>query len=282
MANTGNWPVRGGPTGEGKNNFDVNDLIYCQITFATSNREPVVKMEKEYPNKKMNLNIYSYNEIFFYRAIRNYITRGVSIQQQQLLLILNSFGSESHNTFLRELYDIWEQDDIANVYIVSIRAKLVELCAAAQQDNMHDFYDSGRTIVANFKKLAQKYINHGAVLPGANGIVSFNHLKEGDFIAVGLKRFCDFKENHHKDGKFAIDTISEEHKRHFNTLVEHAPPPTFLNNEKGEKSEYSSQNYQNIDLLFFFLEIAQIPHYLKNNFLFLNNQKHVLKFFLQI
>ena len=42
------------------------------------------------------------------------------------------------------------------------------------------------------------------------------------------------------------------------------------------------QNYQNIDLLFFFLEIAQIPHYLKNNFLFLNNQKHALKFFLQI
>ena len=241
MANTGNWPVRGGPTKKGENNFDVNDLIYCQITFATSNREQVVKMVNANHNKNLNLNIYSYNEIFFYRAIRNYITGGVSIQQQQLLLILNSFGSESHNTFLRALYDIWQQDNIATVSIVSFKAKLVELCAAAQQDNMHDFYDSGRTIVANFKKLAQKYINHGAVLPGAgaNGIVSFNHLKEGDFSAVGLKRFCDFKENHHKDGKFAIDTISEEHKRHFNTLVEHAPPPTFLNNEKGENSENS-------------------------------------------
>jgi len=249
MANTGNWPVRGGAMGgamgegegegegNGENGFDVDDLICYQITFATRHIKPSVVNAN--PNNYPDLKIYSYNEIFFYRAIRNYITSCVSIQKQQLLLILNSFGSESHNTFLRELYDIWNQVDIANVYIVSIRAKLVELCAAAQQDNMHDFYDSGRTIVANFKKIAQKYINHGALLYGENGIVSFNHLKEGDFSAVGLKRFCDFKENHHKDGKFAIDTISEEHKRHFNTLVEHAPPPTFLNNEKGENTENS-------------------------------------------
>ena len=107
---------------------------------------------------------YLCNEIYILRAIGDYrLAAGKSITDGELVRIIDSFQHAPEGSFLRELYTICTYLNEfsgagaapAYAYFNSIRDVLSKLCDAAQQDNMHDFYDTGRSIVTNFKKTAK-------------------------------------------------------------------------------------------------------------------------------
>jgi len=220
--------------------------IYDSMTFSSRASYPSPQCNQHRRNTSLMQNVpdlapgeikqdsYLCNEIYIFRAIGDYITAdGKSITDNELDYIINSFQNAPVGSFLRELYTICkvlrENNNGGYVgvlaYFNSIRDVLLKLCEAAQQDNMHDFYDTGRSIVTNFKKTAKKYIDPRGAHP-------LKDLKYNDFLMLGdLTELGVFKEAHHNGGKYAIDTISEEHKKHFASF--YVPPtgvnrPTFL------------------------------------------------------
>ena len=177
----------------------ANNKIWEHITFSGR--------KGNYP--RANKDKYVFNEYYFLKALKDYINLQPNngLSSIQLQHIINSFSSAPVDSFLYELYQIFNLSDTGvNIDLYSIRSVLIELCNAVQQDNMHDFYDLGRSLVSNFKFLAKSYINHGEEC-------KFVHLKEQNFIDLGLPSLKVFTNDHHVDGKYIIDTISDEHKK---------------------------------------------------------------------
>ncbi|NDB56757.1 hypothetical protein EB169_13140, partial [archaeon] len=232
----------------------ATDKIYDSMTFSSRASYPSPQCNQHRGNTSLMQNVpgmapgqikedsYLCNEIYILRAIRDYITAdGKSITDNELEHIINSFQNAAEHSFLRELYtickDLRENNNgagaVSLAYFNSIRDVLLKLCEAAQQDNMHDFYDTGRSIVTNFKKTAKKYID-------PRGNHPLKDLKYDDFLMLGnLTELGVFREAHHNGGKYAIDTISEEHKKHFASFYEPPPGanrPTFLMENSKEKT----------------------------------------------
>jgi len=159
---------------------------------------------------------YIFNEYYFFLALRDYFTRyaDTKLSAQQLRHIIDSFEKTPTGSFLHELYDIYKKfldspnapnmasPNAPNIFN-SVKAILLSLCYAVQQDNKHDFYDLGRGLVANFKDLIKKYIDRDDEQP-------FIHLKDEHF--EGLPALGIFSREHHPNGFYLKDTISQEHK----------------------------------------------------------------------
>ena len=119
---------------------------------------------------------YIFNEYYFFLALRDYFTRNADtkLSAQQLTHIIDSFEKTPPGSFLHELYDIYKKFQVSSdapAIFNSVKAILLSLCYAVQQDNKHDFYDLGRGLVANFKDLIKKYIDRDDEQP-------FIHLKD--------------------------------------------------------------------------------------------------------
>lgn len=181
------------------------DKIWEHITFSGRGKSYYERLSVDVIYKDM----YVFNEYYFFKALANYIDlQQNGLSPKQLKHIINSFSIAPVDSFLYELYKISTTlpTNAEPALFNSTRIVLIKLCDGVQQDNMHDFYDLGRSLVANFKILAKKYINHGAER-------KFVHLKEQNFIDLGLSSLTVFTNEHHVDGKYIIDTVSDEHKK---------------------------------------------------------------------
>ena len=190
-----------------------NDKIWDNITFNGRGNN----YKSHLQNYSQCKNMYIFNEYFFFLALRDYIHRQDSglwdtqLTNAQLKHILDSFSSAPTGSFLRELHEIYtsfESNPMPPQFFNSVRELFKTLCYNIQQDGMHDFYELGRVLVANFKTLVKTYINHGDE-------VKFVHLKEEHFDKLGLPKLEKFTLDQHEDGKYFIDTLSTQHKELF-------------------------------------------------------------------
>ncbi len=199
----------------------LGDKIWDQITF--SGRPPsYVSRLKDYEKCK---DMYVFNEYYFFLALKDYIVASNGLSEAQIRHILDSFGSAPTDTFLHELHQIYTKfngtnpdpnTDLNTQFINSVSELLMRLCDNIQQDGMHDFYELGRVLVANFKKLVKTYINHGTER-------GFVHLKEEDFEKLSLPKLEKFTLGHHPGGMFFIDTLSKQLKKRFESLYQVHP-----------------------------------------------------------
>jgi hypothetical protein len=200
----------------------LGNKIWDHITFANrgtnSSYSGRIQEFAEYEDA------YVFNEYQFFIALSNYITRtDKGLSDDQIRHILNSFGSAPAGSFLHELHQIYSSTrfngsngPIPPIIINSMSEILITLCENIQQDGMHDFYELGRVLVANFKFLVKKYINHGKTRP-------FIHLKEEHYDNLGFPMLEKFAEEDHPDGKYFIDTLSKQLKKKFASVYSVSP-----------------------------------------------------------
>ena len=192
-----------------------DDKIWDNITFSRRGGSYPSRLEDYEKYKDM----YVFNEYYFFLALSNYIDRSDNgLSAAQIIHIVKSFSSAPPGSFLHELYLISTKFRGADPpdFINSMKDILIKLCDNIQQDGMHDFYELGRVLVANFKILVKTYINPG----NASNERKFVHLKEEDFDKLGLPKLEKFTLDDHDGGKFFIDTLSKQHKKLFESFYQ--------------------------------------------------------------